>query len=88
LARPASALAFGIIANMILSRRKRLGAALIWASVVIAISDWYFGVWQVAYQIRQDTNAGYLYLVGFVVCLALMLTGGLYLLFSRGKDSK
>ena len=71
---------------MIFSRRKRLGAALIWASVVIAISFWYFGVWQVAYQLRHDTNAGYS--VGFVVCLALMLTGGLYLLFSRGKDSK
>ena len=48
-----------------MTKRKRLGAALISASVVIAISFWYFGVWQVAYQSRHDTNAGYL--IWFVV---------------------
>jgi len=62
---------------MTFSKRKQLGAALIWASVIITISYWYFGLWQIT------SSPGLVYWDAGL--LLFLLCGGFYFLFSKGK---
>jgi hypothetical protein len=72
-----------------ISKRKRVGMALILACAVSGVSLWYFGIWEITYEGRDRLKvAGLNWFTVYVLFMALVMMLGLYLLVSRSKDSR